>query len=486
MNEYFYPFEVSEETLRNCSQVLSNHTDAANNGTAFLKGIRALYSGDYSGLSLKRSLLKDCKCESANFNSAAFTGSQFQGVTFTNCNFANAAVDFSLLYGCKILSDEGEIALLNSNFSNTNLISCILSDVAIHKSVLSNSLFKDTTFSKCSIQYSSFENTTFQHCHFFNMELCDLNLDFSEFLYSSFENVILPFSQIPYTFGLLQTLRELRQEIWVSSKKYGKISLGEYFDLFPQLICYYIAQREYFPLANIYMAQNHYDMAYQAILSGIKKSGFEKDFRMLKYFCKLARLSGQYDQKAMNLLYDYIYDHRHFEPMKPFEQRNYYFYLGEIRNILLVDDSNSPTLYFRIQSNILPDDKENLVLLLQSVDLIVKDMPSPIVYKTELRHSSPYEILIVAIGALMVLKLLAECLSSICKPVKDIQDIHINNQTIKLNQQKLELEKQELLINNAKLQELEKATEKRRLILSESNISLESSHYYLNDELQTR
>lgn len=487
MSDHFFPFEVSEDALQGSLEILSKHTDEANNGRVFFKGTHARYSGDYSKLSMKRSFLKDCTCENADFDSVAFTGSQFQEVTFTDCNFANASIDFSLFYRCKLSSDTGRTELLNCNLTNSNIISCTLSGIAVCQSVLSNSLFKDTTFSKCSIQYSTFENTLFHHCHFVNMELRDLNLDFSEFLHPTFENVVLPFSQIPYSFGLLQSLCETSQNIWVSSKQNdGKISVSQYLDLLPNYINHYISQREYFPLANIYIAQGKHDMAFQAILNGIKKAGYEKDFRMLKHFCKLARLSGSCNQEALNLLYDYIYDYQHFEPMEPFEMRNYFLYLGEIRNILIADNSNSPTLYFRIQSSIRPEEKNNLTLLLESIDQLIEDaQDQPIMNKVELRHSSPYEILIIAIGALAALKLLAEGLSAMCKPIKDFKDIQILNQTIKLNQQKLELGQQQIQLNKAKLQEIEKTAEKKRIILAKSNISLDGSYYFINDDHQS-
>lgn len=488
MSDHFFPFEVSEDALQDSLEILSKHTDEANNGRAFLKGTHARYSGDYSKLSMKRSFLKDCACEDADFDSVAFTGSQFQEVTFSGCNFANASIDFTLFYRCKLASDTGKTELLNSNLTNSNIISCTLAEVDVCKSVLSNSLFKNTTFSKCSIQYSTFENTSFHHCRFVDMELRDLNLDFSEFLYPTFENVVLPFSQVPYTFGLLQSLREAGRNIWISSKQNnGKISVSQYFDLLPDCINRYISQREYFPLANIYIAQGKHNMAFQAILSGIKKAGYEKDFRMLKYFCKLARLSSSCNQEALHLLYDYIYDYRHFEPMEPFEMRNYFLYLGEIRNILIADNSNSPTLYFRIQSNICPEEKDSLTLLLESIDQLIGGVPDqPIVNKVELRHNSPYEILIIAIGALAALKLLAEGLSTLCKPIKDFKDIQILNQTIKLNQQKLELGQQQLQLNKAKLQEIEKTAEKKRIILAKNNISLDSSYYFINDDHQSQ
>lgn len=315
-------------------------------------------------------------------------------------------------------------------------------------------------------------------------ELLFSNLDFAEFFHPAFENVILPFSQIPYTFGLLQSLANAGEALWVSSKQAaGKISVQQYFDLFPALIQCYISQQEFFPLANIYIAQNDYDMAFQAIMSGIQKAGFEKDFRMLKYFCKLARLSGWCSREALNTLYNYIYDYRHFEPMEPFEQRNYYLNLGEIRNILITDNPDLPTLYFRFQSNILPGEKENLSLLLDSIDQTVEDIPDQsISHKIELRHESPYDILVVAFGTITALAYLANLLNTLCKPVGAMMDLKIKQQTIQLNEQQLKKGEQDIRISEVKLQELEESARKRRAQLNKSGILLDGSSYFINDD----
>jgi len=484
MDKYPAAFSVDRDSIQASIQMLAQHTDAANNNIRFLKAAYAHYTGDYSRCSLKRSALKKCHCENVNFNSATFTGSQFQGVVFEGCDFSNAAADFSLFYDCKFLSGKNTTLLLNSNFSNASIINSSLSGLSIHKSVVSNALFKDTSFSACSIQYSSFENVSFYGCRFSNMELRNLNLDFAEFSHTAFENVILPFSQIPYTFGLLQSLKSAGNSLWVSSKQSkGKISIRQYFELFPALIQYYISRQEYFPLANIYIAQNNYDMAFQAIMCGIQKAGYEKDFRMLKYFCKLARLSGWCSREALNSLYDYIYDYRHFEPMEPFERRNYYLNLGEIRDILIVDNPDMPALYFRFQSNILPDDKENLTSLLNTIDQTIGEIPGhPISHKIELRHESPYDILVVAVGTIVALAYLADLFNILCKPVGALMDLKIKQQTIRLNDQKLKLGEQDILISEAKLQELEESAQRRRAQLSKSGILLDGSGYFINDD----
>ena len=484
MDKYPAVFSVNQDSQETSMQLLAQHTDAANNNTGFQKAAYAHFSGDYSRRSLKRSALRMCHCENVNFNAAAFTGSQFQGVTFEGCDFSNASADFSLFYDCKFSSGRNKTLLLNSNFSNTSIISSTISELSIHESVISNALFKDTSFSACSIQYSSFENVSFYNCRFSNMELRNLNLDFAEFFHPAFENVILPFSQISYTFGLLQSLANAGEALWVSSKQAaGKISVQQYFDLFPALIQCYISQQEFFPLANIYIAQNDYDMAFQAIMSGIQKAGFEKDFRMLKYFCKLARLSGWCSREALNTLYNYIYDYRHFEPMEPFEQRNYYLNLGEIRNILITDNPDLPTLYFRFQSNILPGEKENLSLLLDSIDQTVEDIPDQsISHKIELRHESPYDILVVAFGTITALAYLANLLNTLCKPVGAMMDLKIKQQTIQLNEQQLKKGEQDIRISEVKLQELEESARKRRAQLNKSGILLDGSSYFINDD----
>lgn len=456
-------------------QLLIKHAGhAANNNSFFQKAYQANYSDDYSFLSLKRSRLLDCVCDHADFTASAFSGSVFQETLFRDCNFKNASIDFCLFYKCCLEAENDENGIINTNWGNSNIIESQISNLSILQSTVSNVLFEDSTFHKAKIEYSTFENSVFRNCKFEKMELRNLNLEYVEFINPSFDDVVLPYAQIPYIFGILLYMRDSNDSLWISSTSDNKISVDEYFSLLPSMVPYYLSEQEYFPAANIYIVLNEYEKAFETIMNGMKKAGYEKNFRMLKYFCKLAIKSGWCNRKKIKQLYAFIYDINNFEPMIEYERHNYYMHLGEFRKILLFHNDTLPTLHMHIHTNILPHETEKVSFLVHTLDQILDTVKNDdVISSVELHHESPYDLILIVIGAFLVLQTAAKGLSLICEPVKDIQEIIMNQQQIKLNQQEIQL-------NLEKINKMNHIAEESRKSLESQNIFLEGNIYFTN------
>lgn len=467
---------ISNDTkIEQAKNLLIMHSGkVANNNSLFQKAYKANYSDDYSFFSLKRSSLSHCICDHANFSAAAFSGSSFTETEFLNCNFRNSSLDFCLFYKCSLKSESGDYGIINANLGNSNIAECYIKNLSILKSTVSNTLFEDTIFQEAKIEYSSFENSVFRNCIFNNMELRNLNLEYVEFINPVFNNVVLPFAQIPYIFGLLPHMQDDNSLLWISSSNDDKMSVDEYFSFLPLLIPYYLSEQEYFPVANIYIVLNEYEKAYEAIINGMKKASFEKDFRMLKYFCKLAITSGWCDREKIKLLYSLIYNINNFEPMAEYERKNYYMHLGEFRQILLFHNNTLPTLHMHIHTNILPHEKEKLSFLVDTLDNILDTVKNDdTISSVELHHESPYDLVFIVIGTFFVLKTVAKGLSAICEPVKDIQEVIMNQQQIKLNRQEIEM-------NQKKIEKMNYIAGESRKELEFRNIFVQGNIYFTN------
>lgn len=456
-------------------QLLIKHAGhAANNNMLFQKSYQANYSDNYSFLSLKRSRLLECVCDHANFTATTFSGSTFQQTRFRDCNFKNASVDFCLFYECCMEAKNEEKGIINANLGNSNIIKSKIYNLSILQSTVSNVLFEDTTFHKAKIEYSAFENSVFRNCRFEKMELRNLNLEYVEFINPEFDDVILPYAQIPYIFGILLYMRNSNNSLWISSTSDDKISVDEYFNLLPSMIPYYLSEQEYFPAANIYIALYEYEKAFEAIMNGMKKAGYEKDFRMLKYFCKLAITNGWCNREKIKQLYAFIYDINNFKPMIEYEKHNYYMHLGEFRKILRFHNDTLPTLHMYMHTNILPDDTEKVSYLVHTLDQILNTVKNDdVISSVELHHESPYDIILIVIGAFFVLQTVAKGLSVICEPVKDIQEIIINQQQIKLNQQ-------EIRLNQERIEKMNHIAEESKKNLESQNIFVQGNIYFTN------
>jgi len=468
--------QFSENEINKGKEILNKYTEyVANNNILFKEGYKTTYNSDYSFLSLKRSRLIECLCYNANFNATALTGSNFENTEFKNCSFLNATLDFCLFHNCVLSSNNPEYAINNANLGNSNLVGCILNNISIKKSTASNTLFEDSMFIECSFDYSSFENCIFRNCRFKNMEFRNLNLEFVEFINSDFDNILFPFAQIPYTFGLLTCIQDHPHRISISSKSNDKrISSEEYFELLPEIIPYYLFEQEYFPAANIYILFQEYEKAFETIIKGIRKACFEKNFRMLKYLCKLSITSGWCDRKKILQLYYIINNINNFEPLTDFERHNYYMQLGDFRKILLFGNNLMPTIHFHLQTNIFPHEAEKVATLIDGINKIIDSADNKNIISTiELHHESPYSFVVAIMGAIVTLKIIAEGLHALYTPVKDAQEITINQQQIELNAQ-------EILINQEKLKQMRETGKNVKETIVTQQISIYGDFYVTN------
>lgn len=476
MSELLSKNIFNEEEINNSKRIFSEYSGSvANNNLLFREGYKAVYDKDYSFLSLKRSRLLKCQCNAANFEASALTGSDFQNTDFLNCKLSNATLDYCTFFKCNFYDEENNYPIIGANLGNSSFISCKLDNISIDKSTVSNVLFEHCTFNKCSINFSSFENTMFYNCVIKKMEFRNLNLEFVEFSNCKFENVILSFAQVPYTFGLLNYIKDCSDSVWITSAgNRKKISVKEYFEQLPGIIPYYISEQEYFPVANIYIALGEYERAFNAVQAGIQKASLEKNFRMLKYLCKLSVISGWCKRQRLIQLYNTINDINRFEPLSEYQRHNYFLHLGDFRKILLFNDNDKTTLHFNMQTNILPEETEKVALLIGSIDKIINSVEDPNIINTiELRHESPYEFLILVIGAAYLLKIIAQGLHYICTSAKDLQEIILNCQQIKMNNQ-------EISMNQAKIAKMNHASEETKDSLAGQNISINGNFYFTN------
>lgn len=127
-----------------------------------------------------------------------------------------------------------------------------------------------------------------------------------------------------------------------------------------------------------------------------------------------------------------------------------------------------------IHTNILPHEIEKVSFLVHTLDQILDTVKNDdVISSVELHHESPYDLILIVIGAFLVLQTAAKGLSLICEPVKDIQEIIMNQQQIKLNQQEIQL-------NLEKINKMNHIAEESRKNLESQNIFLQGNIYFTN------
>lgn len=416
---------------------------------------------NFSKMSIKRTNLNNQKLYCYNFSKAALTGSIFNDVDFIQCNFNSAVAEFCNYYNCSFVNNEGIETMRGVNFSNSNYINCKFKNIKIFTSSFTNTYFKNSVFDNCKIVLSSLENSIFENVTFKNIKLTNLNIEFSEFRNVHCNNVVFQISQISYIFGALQYILKTKDNIWIYSKKSKneKLTVNEFRNLIPDLINYYYSLDEFFPVANLYIAVGEYDKALEAIYLGIDKSAIEKDFRMLKFYCKLIVLNGWSSKKDRYNMYKYISMLDQKIEMTDSETHNYYLHFGDFRRILLFNDYSMPSLYYTINSNIDETDFRKLSSAMKYIDSIISNCEDDnSTHCIEIRHESPFSLLIIVVATAIVIKNICQVLNNICETTQHIQNNIIKNQQIKLN-------KQQMIINDQLIEKGEKKMKEEGIIL---------------------
>lgn len=351
-------FNSIQKKYGNDSELLLNDTIAN----------KCIFSGDYRNLSIKRMKLEECYFKGAKFNNAAVTGSNFKNCQFTKCSMDQGDFEYCDFYNCEITSKKPiSIAFDNSNFIDSNL-----HDLTFYSSTFSNSFFEGTKFHRVKFKFSTLESASFQNCIFDKVDFNNLNLDYTEFKNPHFEDCTLPLSQVVYASGLLQCL--MNRESNVALVDNGKlVTVEEYVDkILPELLKSYLDMKDskkieiYFPLINILLAYNHFEIANEYLNKALYAYAQIQDLRMIKHICRLINNNDYYSTMQKRKLYKRICSFFQPDLMISWQLKNYSRHIGDIKYILLYEN-NFPTLVAHILTNITKKGIERIGIFINDV-----------------------------------------------------------------------------------------------------------------------
>lgn len=415
-----------------------------NNNRIFESGINLTLTGEYKNASLKRSTLIDSKICNVNFGNAALTSSFFSGVEFFDSMF-----DESNMQYCQFVESEWKKSkILSTNLSYSNFYNVTFKSVTFKGSTVSEILFDNCTFEDCIFISSMLENTTFLCCTFKNVEFTNSNIEYMELKNCHIAHLCLPLSQFPYIFGLSQNAYKNGNNIMLSTDK-DRITLNEYLDLKESLIIFFASVNEYFPLANIQLAENNANAAFNSIISGIRRAVIQRNFRMLKFFCKLAKQGNIFPYKSLRKLYMLIEQYATEQEFDIYEKRSFIYNIGEIRSMLLDSFDNYPTARITMQTNIDIKESEKVIQFIEYIDSIITNLCTQKISHIEIHHNSDCNFVAYLCAhyseIIFVIYLL---LSFSNQTINNIQQKILTQQQIVLN--KLEIKEREEKLKNVK------------------------------------
>lgn len=403
-----YSKEKIQKSLQNLQQNLSDHD--VQNGSVFQVVNGADICHDYTRNSLKRINANDCRFNKSIFKAVAAVGSKFSNVHFQQCDFS--ASNFQYCNFDNVYFQENSFAT-GANFSHSIFMECHFDSIDIRECTFFDCQFHGCTFLSSNINSITLENSLFSHCTIRDMDLAHLNLEYTQIAETSMQEIILPPYQVAYIIGGPSYLFSTNDSIFVYTDN-GKISITQYKKMVEDLLIYYHLQNEFFPMANIMIGFHEYEKAQVYIQEGIREAFDYFDFRMVKHYCKLAISCDYFSHTQLKFIYDLITELSYQKELGAKELHSYFINIGEIRELLLNTSDNKERVEFVIKTDIDKDDLISVNELYNRISKILKECCSADhIDFVELRHNSPYELLITCIDTMPTLMILIPTIYSL-------------------------------------------------------------------------
>ena len=329
---------------------------------------KAIPTQDFRGKSLNHTILEFVTIKDKDFTEACATGSIFRNCTFVDCILDQADFEFCEFYDCDFSGNSP----INCSFNNSSFFYTTFHDIVFRGCTFTSCVFHACYWDGGNIVNSTLEGALFRQCRFQGMDLRQLNMDFVEFEEVTLQDVILPLDQIPFIFGALQYLLSTDNNVKISKKDTETITVQKYIkEIIPLLCSHFCNTEQYFPLANIYYALGKYDEGLDATKKGLMAAMSLKDFRMLKYFCKLIAYSKVFKPGVLHDLYNNYICRLLPQNKDGIVIPNYARQLLEIKE-LLFNTSNTPSFRISLKTNIGLSDNQKLGKLLESIFAVGK------------------------------------------------------------------------------------------------------------------
>lgn len=393
---------------------------------------------------------EQCNFLSTELVGISGTNSIFDTCQLQNCNITNSNYKFSGFFSSSIKNSNIENSCFEDViFEGTNLIKCEIKGCA-----LTNSIISQSTLENLSISYCDFEGSLLKNVQLKNIDFSQNGFNYVEFDNVSIKNIIFPFADIFHCYNGLDLISEYDNDIILSFENGDTIiSAKKCITLLDIFLPFFYSKNDFMAVSNIYIYRGEHEKAYWSIIDGLKNSLKRKDFKLIYNLCKLASCNSFFTRKQLRDFYELLQSDMVVAHLNTYEYKYYLAKMTEIKSLLIDNPFGRSQLVIEINTNILPDDYENLNFLIQKIDKIVDtQLPQANKYLS-LRHNSPNVLEIFLSESLPNLILFIGYFSTILlgttKIIKELQTIvknHKEIEGIKLDNliKKIELEKKEL------------------------------------------
>ena len=346
-----------------------------------------VFDSEYDGGYISKSKYDNCIFNNVLFDGTQGDSSKFINCQFSMCNFKNATFDHSDFSHSKIemKSSINSCGFTKCNFSHTRfcgstIVGCNFIETWLEGTQIVNSSF----------EYCNFENAVFDSVTLKNVDFSKVSIDYVEFKKCILSNVIFQIFSILHSYNGLDLIKENADEIFLKfPDSPNEIGGREFLNSLMELEAYFYYKNDYFALVNINIFLGENNIAFNNIVQGFGYFFKNKNFKEIKYLCKLASNNMFFSKKQLYELYLILSDDRVIETMSYPEYKIYLDEMEEIRRILVDNPYDLPQTKITIETDIDYLDTKNVSNVIESVNkaysLVSENSPTYL----SIRHNSP-------------------------------------------------------------------------------------------------
>ena len=458
---------ISKEVDLELEHALNKITEHVYNKNFYYKSAYSIQKSNdlhvnFENQNQRRSYYLESNFNNCNLNGTGFTDSIFKNVTFNNCILNNANFESSYFFNCYFQND---LPYTSTSFNKSFIYQSTFQHIAFNQCRLSDITLNNSTIEGCDFDNTAFDGTIFNNTILDTISFKNLNLEYVQFNNVHFNNTSLPFATIPFIINGISYLKSTSDNVTIKSAKKGQLSKAEYIDIIPYLKTFYKKTKNYFPLANIYIAEDDGQKAFETIKDGMYQSIFLNNYRQLKYYCILAGscdLFNIHQKKAFVDVLSKEFNHRMSE--------NSFFYspivnhFAELKNILL--NCNDASLIITFKTNIDNENYSVLSLFYKTINLLVGIVGIKANYSINFTYNSNAEIVTVinSLDPSVIVALITAITTIFIAGIKGVSQLpevinkfatikgKIKEENFVLMEKQLEIQKTQLEIQKSKLE----------------------------------
>ncbi len=337
--------------------------------------------------------LKNLECHFYDiyFDGTDASGSILIDCTLNECKIRNAGFTRSDFTQSKFISANSSLEIINSSFDESNFIYCTMNGLKVEGCSFTNTTFEDAHIVDCSFRYYNFEASTFKNARLENVNLIAAGIDFAEFSGTKVKNAILSLWGILWSFGGLEMVRDFPDEVKIGlpgSKEF--MSGNELLKQLKELEAHFYYKKDYFSLVNINIFLGDQEKAFLYLQEGLVYLLKIKNFKMIRFLCKLASENHFFTKKQLSDLYYVLQSDSVLQRMSSYEYKNYLFEMNFIKGLLIDNPFGWPQMIIKLSTNIDNEERNNLQKLLTYIDSVLKIHAPQANHLITIRHNSPF------------------------------------------------------------------------------------------------